>query len=467
MAKKQIYQVTHEDAVNITTGGTLKQRLAALDAAIAAKAPLASPTFTGTPKAPTPSASSNDTSVATTAFVQGLVSSKIAESDAMIYKGTIGTSGTITALPATHSTGWAYKVITAGTYAGKPCEVGDMIICNTDGTAANDAHWDVVQTNIDGAVTGPTSSVDGRVPVFNGASGKNLKDGGVALSSLVQTSRKVIAGNGLSGGGTLGADVTLNVVPGTGLAADAASISHQPKPTAGTDAGGSGAVVTGVTVDSMGHVVGTTKGNITNISGNAGTATKLATARNLKVNAPGVMGTNVAFDGTGDVALSFNDRICFDLSGAVRTASLASLFGDSYFSIGSAITVNTKISTSLSSTTLEGLMDSYNGKAVLYFGEHQFVEVQFIGLSGVTFMTEFNFNGIRYVLAYSETSTSTQEFFIIKNSGLGDEIPTIPTSTWATLSMFVKPGFKFFDVDERIEYTYDGADWLYNEYIDA
>ena len=36
----------------------------------AASAPLASPTFTGDPKAPTPTASDNDTSIATTAYVQ-------------------------------------------------------------------------------------------------------------------------------------------------------------------------------------------------------------------------------------------------------------------------------------------------------------------------------------------------------------------------------------------------------------
>lgn len=39
---------------------------------LATKAPIASPTFTGTPTAPTPGATSNDTSIATTAFVQNL-----------------------------------------------------------------------------------------------------------------------------------------------------------------------------------------------------------------------------------------------------------------------------------------------------------------------------------------------------------------------------------------------------------
>jgi len=35
-------------------------------------------------------------------------------------------------------------VSSAGTYAGKACEVGDYIVCNTKGTTANDAHWDVL-----------------------------------------------------------------------------------------------------------------------------------------------------------------------------------------------------------------------------------------------------------------------------------------------------------------------------------
>ncbi|QUE80979.1 hypothetical protein [Rhizobium rhizogenes] len=43
-------------------------------AAIALKAPLASPALTGNPTAPTPAATDNDTSIATTAFVKGLYS---------------------------------------------------------------------------------------------------------------------------------------------------------------------------------------------------------------------------------------------------------------------------------------------------------------------------------------------------------------------------------------------------------
>ena len=42
------------------------------------RAPLASPTFTGDPKAPTPSAADNDTSIATTAFVTGAITTAVA-----------------------------------------------------------------------------------------------------------------------------------------------------------------------------------------------------------------------------------------------------------------------------------------------------------------------------------------------------------------------------------------------------
>lgn len=143
--------------------------------------------LTGTPTAPTASSSTNNTQIATTAFVHGLVNSKIAASDAMTYKGTIGSSGaTITALPdTTAKTGWTYKVLTAGTYAGQKCEVGDMIICLTDGSSATKATWNVIQTNVDGVVTGPGSSVDAHVATFNGSTGKIVKDSGFTIAKSV------------------------------------------------------------------------------------------------------------------------------------------------------------------------------------------------------------------------------------------------------------------------------------------
>ena len=50
----------------------------------------------------------------------------------MIFKGTLGTGGTITTLPtaAAANEGFTYKVITAGTYASQAAKIGDLFISN-------------------------------------------------------------------------------------------------------------------------------------------------------------------------------------------------------------------------------------------------------------------------------------------------------------------------------------------------
>lgn len=162
-----------------STGGTK------LGDALALKAPLASPVLTGTPKSVTPTSSSNEKMIATKEYVDNAFTTF----DAMLYKGVVNQNSD---LPATHKRGWTYKVGTAGTYVGIVCEVGDMIICNTAGTSANNSHWDVVQTNIDGAVIGPASSTTNHVALFNGATGKVIKDGGTIQSLIIDDT----AGNG-------------------------------------------------------------------------------------------------------------------------------------------------------------------------------------------------------------------------------------------------------------------------------
>lgn len=53
----------------------------------------------------------------------------------MVFKGSLGTGGTITTLPTASSSneGWTYKVITAGTYASQAADIGDTFI--SDGSA--------------------------------------------------------------------------------------------------------------------------------------------------------------------------------------------------------------------------------------------------------------------------------------------------------------------------------------------
>lgn len=86
-----------------------------------------------------------------------------------------------------YKAGWQYVVQEAGTYAGKVCEVGDFIVCIKDyaSGSASDSDWSVLQVNITGAVTGPASSVAAHVAVFDGTSGKIIKDSGFTLGKSV------------------------------------------------------------------------------------------------------------------------------------------------------------------------------------------------------------------------------------------------------------------------------------------
>lgn len=101
---------------------------------------------------------------------------------AMVFKGTLGTGGTVTTLPISgYKAGWTYRVVTAGTYAGQKCEVGDLIIAvknylQTEASASAD--WTVAQNNIDGAVTTEETLTTDTVIVGNGGTGvKKLANG--------------------------------------------------------------------------------------------------------------------------------------------------------------------------------------------------------------------------------------------------------------------------------------------------
>jgi len=122
--------------------------------------------------------------------VKTYVDNLLSANDAMVFKGTLGTGGTVTALPTgTVSAGWAYRVITAGTYAGVVCEIGDLIIAVADAAGSTNSTWTVVQTNIDGAVVGPASSTNNNFAIFNGTTGKLISDSGLnsAGSALTKT----------------------------------------------------------------------------------------------------------------------------------------------------------------------------------------------------------------------------------------------------------------------------------------
>ncbi len=186
----------------------------------------------------------SDDKVPTSQAVASYISTQLGSlTGALVYKGTIASSGgTVTELPASHAVGDVYVVATAGTYAGKVCEVGDMVICNKAGTAASDSDWTVVNGENQVSQSNSEFTTDATSKAFAVVDGTIL--------NLKVTHHTPSGGSAMS-------------------------------TTAGTAVGWSGAVITGLTSDGKGHITGVTTGTIPanpagngrmTISANAGTA---------------------------------------------------------------------------------------------------------------------------------------------------------------------------------------------------
>ena len=79
-----------EDIASIDSKAVLTTTQTALDL----KAPLASPTFTGTPTVPTPTANDNSTRIATTEFVNTEISNDVGVANSGLVKTALNASGT-------------------------------------------------------------------------------------------------------------------------------------------------------------------------------------------------------------------------------------------------------------------------------------------------------------------------------------------------------------------------------------
>jgi hypothetical protein len=141
-------------------------------------------TGTDTVRAVTPQGVKQETDAVRT-YADGLLDAN----NAYQYKGVIDCSANPN-YPAA-SAGHTYKVSVAGKIGGASgtvVEVGDTITCLVDGTAAGTqaavgANWIVMQTNIDGAVTGPASSTAGAIATFSGTTGKVIQTSAVTIST--------------------------------------------------------------------------------------------------------------------------------------------------------------------------------------------------------------------------------------------------------------------------------------------
>lgn len=120
--------------------------------------------------------------------VKTYIDSLLVSRDVMVFKGTLGPTGTYAGLPSTYSIGWSFKVASNGVFACRQCEIGDMIFAIADRVdAIEDVYedWAVVQTNVDGMVVAPyATSVNNNFAAFDGTSGRSIKDSGYGASNF-------------------------------------------------------------------------------------------------------------------------------------------------------------------------------------------------------------------------------------------------------------------------------------------
>lgn len=119
-------------------------------------------------------------------YADGLINS----ANALVYKGVIDCHLNPN-YPASDC-GHLYVVSVAGKIGGASgveVEVGDMCICNTDSTASGDqatvgTKWNILEKNVSGVVTGPASAVADNIALFDGLTGKVVKDSNAKLSDF-------------------------------------------------------------------------------------------------------------------------------------------------------------------------------------------------------------------------------------------------------------------------------------------
>ena len=202
--------------------------------------------------------------------IDSKIGALLGTNDALVFKGIIDSDHPLPT--ANYEVGHTYRVNKAGTYAGQKCEQGDLIICIADALSTSTPHWTVAQTNIDGAVIGPANATGDNIVLFNGATGKSIKDSGKRLSDFAPSEHNHIIT------ATAKDDDVVVLTGASGTNAITYTASHAkkgPNTTANTTkgpakdvsisgAGKSGSItIPKVTVDAYGHTTGLTEQTLT------------------------------------------------------------------------------------------------------------------------------------------------------------------------------------------------------------
>lgn len=132
----------------------------------------------------------SESQLATAQAIKTYVDQIIGAQNAMVYQTAIDCSANPN-YPAADK-GWTYEISVGGKIGGASgviVNAGDHIICNLDGSpdgthAAVGANWNIIRLTSNGTVVGPSSAHDNRIAVFDGATGRLIKEGTRDISDL-------------------------------------------------------------------------------------------------------------------------------------------------------------------------------------------------------------------------------------------------------------------------------------------
>lgn len=209
----------------IITGTEIDNELIAVASAISSKADSNSPTFTGTPLAPTPDSSSNNTQIATTAFVKSVAAGSTTITGATINNSTIGqttaAAGAFTTLTAdgvavvtlSATQTLSNKTLSSPTLTGTPTAPTAIAGTNTTQVATTE----FVTTAVNSATSATGNIPIGGIIIWSGSTG-SIPSGWALCngsSSTPDLRDRFIVGAGSS-----------YSVGGTGGSANAIVVSH-------------------------------------------------------------------------------------------------------------------------------------------------------------------------------------------------------------------------------------------------
>lgn len=406
---------------------------------------------------------------ATKQYVDKQISTKIAASDAMVFKGTLGSSGTVTSLPTNGVVkGDTYKIANAGSYAGSNCKVGDMLIAlNSGAVEANTTNWAYIPSGNENetyiklsktaasTLTDESKSYSGTVVLAEGATRQvdtviseegseklptsaavvsfvkdnaelnqnaisNVKVGNLTISATSKTDTvEFEAGSNV----TVTADTTNKKISisakdttytaGTGITIGTGNaINHTNSVTADTVKGddsktlgfGNTFKVPSITYDAQGHITATSTTTMTmpatptSVSGNAGSATKLANTRQID-------GMN--FNGTANIT---HFATC---STAAATAAKTVTLSGFNCSAGAKIAVKFTVTNTAANPTLN--VSNTGAKSIKYRGAA--IAANYLAANRVY---EFVYDGTDYLLVGdTDTTYSAGEGIKIENNQVG------------------------------------------------